>query len=117
MRYPVLLWKLNNRNVELHAEARHRQVVGVRQRDGDYRFVTWLGFIAGHEARRLAQARSVKLKIARVGMPSDVSTEWRDIRSGHIQGCLVEHGAYAVLDLGVREVGVLPIASTSRRRR
>ena len=115
MHYPVLLWKLNHRNIELKADARHRQVVGVRQRDGDYRFVTWLGFISGHEAKRLKAARSVKLKIARVGIPGDVSIHWRDIRSGHIQGCLVDHGAYAIVDVGVREVGVLPLADKRRR--
>ncbi|MEZ5553153.1 MAG: hypothetical protein R3E82_19885 [Pseudomonadales bacterium] len=96
----VLCRRLNHRNIELHGDTRG-EVIGVLRRNGDYGFVPWLGFIDRVKAQR--RGRPVKLLIARVGRTDGISTRWFDIRpGGHVQGCLTERGAFAVIDQEVR---------------
>lgn len=96
----VLCRRLNHRNIELRADTRG-EVVGVLRRNGDYGFVPWLGFIDRAEARRTG--RPVKLLIARIGTGDGISTHWRDLRMGaHVQGCLTDRGAFAVVDQEVK---------------
>ena len=96
----VLLRKLNHRNIELHHDTRG-QDVGVLTRDGDYRYLPWLGFIERDRAKRIG--KPAKLLIARVGQQGDFATTWTDIEMDkHILGCRTAKGVYAVLEQGVR---------------
>ena len=79
----VLSRKLNHRNIELHHTTRG-EVVGVLCRDGDYRYVSWLGFISAADAVRMAGARPVKLLIDRVGRTEDMTTVWNDVAQGNV---------------------------------
>lgn len=56
---PSLCWRLNYRNVELHADTRSESV-GVLLRNGDCRY-HWLGFIDEENARHLPSALPVLL--------------------------------------------------------
>jgi hypothetical protein len=99
----VLIRQLNKRNIRLDAHNVRRETVGVRQRNGEYRYVTWLGFISRDEA--IHSGRPVKLEISRMGYERGVSTDWIDVLAGqHIQGCLTPEGVYAVLEPVVRVI-------------
>ena len=96
----ILSRKLNHRNIELHHTSRGESV-GVRRRNGEYRYVPWLGFLDRCDARD--RGRSVKLLVARVGRSTQHGTVWRDLEPGqHVQGCLTRQGAFAVVDTDVR---------------
>jgi hypothetical protein len=98
----VLLRKLNHRNIELHHDTRG-QDVGVLTRDGEYRYLPWLGFVERDRAKRIG--KPVKLGIARVGRQSDFGTDWTDVEEGsHVLGCRTDKGVYAVIEQGVRVV-------------
>jgi len=98
----VLITKLNHRNIELHHDTRG-ETVGVLLKDGEYRYLPWLGFIERERAKRVG--KPVKLRIARVGQQGDFGTEWTDIGEGsHVLGCRTEKGAYALIEQGVRVV-------------
>jgi hypothetical protein len=92
----ILLRTLNKRNIELHARTRG-ETVGVLRKDGEYRYVPWLGFVDRQVARDTG--RPVRLLISRVGRQEDLSVRWEDVATGkHVQGCLTDRGAYAVID-------------------
>lgn len=96
----ILCRKLNHRNIELHHTS-SGESVGVRRRNGEYRYVAWLGFLDRGEARERGQP--VKLLVTRVGRSTSHGTVWRDLATGqHVQGCLTRQGAYAVIDTDVR---------------
>jgi len=98
----ILLRTLNKRNIELHAQTRG-ETVGVLRKDGEYRYVPWLGFIDRHVA--VDTGRPVRLLIARVGRQQNLNVCWQDVEQGkHIQGCLTDRGAYAITDQDVRIV-------------
>ena len=98
----VLLRRLNHRNIELHHDTK-AETVGVRIRGGEYRYLTWLGFIERDRAKRIGTP--VKLRIARVGHQGDFGTDWTDVEEGrHILGCRTDKGVYAVVEQGVRVV-------------
>jgi len=98
----VLITKLNHRNIELHHDTRG-ETVGVRLKDGEYRYLPWLGFIEWDRAKRVG--KPVKLRIARVGHQRDFGTEWTDLKEGdHVLGCRTEKGVYALMEQGVRLV-------------
>ena len=98
----VLLKKLNHRNIELHHDTRG-QDVGVLMKDGEYRYLTWLGFIERDRARRIG--KPVKLRIARVGHQGSFGTDWTDLdERSHVLGCRTDKGVYAVLEQGVRVI-------------
>jgi hypothetical protein len=102
-RMPLILCrKLNHRNIELHHSSRGESV-GVLRRNGDYRFVPWLGFIDRNDAR--TRGRPVKLVISRVGQLDGARTLWRDLGPGeYVQGCLTRAGAFAVTDTDIRVI-------------
>ncbi len=98
----VLLRKLNARNIELHHDTKG-ETVGVLIRNGDYRYLPWLGFIERDRAKRIG--KPVKLLISRIGLESDFSTNWQDVKPGrHVLGCRTAKGVYAVVEEGVRVV-------------
>ncbi len=66
----VLLRKLNARNIELHHDTKG-ETVGVLSRNGEYRYLPWLGFIGRDRAKRIG--KPVKL---RIGLEGDFSTTW-----------------------------------------
>ena len=73
------------------------ETVGVLRKDGEYRYVPWLGFVDRQVARDTG--RPVRLLICRVGRQEDLSVQWEDVATGkHVQGCLTDRGAYAVID-------------------
>ncbi len=85
----TLFRKQNYRNIKLEQETEN-ETVGVLRRDGKAQQVRWLGFISREKARQSA-GKSVKLLISRV--------ENTDLQAGqYVQGCLVEGGAYALID-------------------
>lgn len=101
---PTLLvaWRHNHKLIELHHDTAG-QTIGVLLKNGEYRYVAWLGFIEYERAKRIG--RPVRLKAHRVGMQSEFSTEWQDLGADqHVQGCLVERGVYALADRWVRLV-------------
>ena len=92
----ALLWKLNHRNVELHADSKGQ--VGVRRRDGTYRYVKWLGFMSKTDAQA-SGGIPVKIQAARIGRREGWNIRWQDLPDGsHVQGCLTVNGVYAVFD-------------------
>ena len=98
----VLITKLNHRNIELHHDTRG-ETVGVLLRDGEYRYLPWLGLVERDRAKRIG--KPVKLRIARVGHQGDFGTDWTDLEEGsHVLGCRTEKGVYAVIEQGVRVV-------------
>jgi len=100
---PLILARwLNNRLIELRPDTKS-ETVGVLTRQGDYRYVRWLGFVERSQAAKLG--RPVKLEINRIGHAGDFGAHWQDVPSGrHVQGCLTSAGVYAVVDESVRLV-------------
>ncbi len=98
----VLVQKLNARNIELHHDTRG-ETVGVLIKNGEYRYLPWLGFIERDRALRVG--KPVKLRISRVGLECDFSTTWTEIESDeHVLGCRTEKGVYAVMEQGIRVI-------------
>ena len=68
---------------------------------GEYRFLTWLGFIERDRAVRIG--KPVKLNVSCVGNQGDFGTTWMDVEPGkHVLGCRTDKGVYAVVEQGVR---------------
>ena len=98
----VLARRLNKRLIELH-HSTQGETVGLLRKDGTYGYFPWLGFLLREKAFNLG--KPVKLEIARIGWERLSSVEWRDIPKGkHVQGCLTERGAYAVIAQDIRIV-------------
>ncbi len=98
----VFLRKLNARNIELHHDTKG-ETVGVLSRNGEYRYLPWLGFIERDRAKRIG--KPVKLLINRIGLEGDFSTAWQDVKPGkHVLGCRTATGVHAVVEQGVRVV-------------
>jgi hypothetical protein len=100
---PALMRRLNYRHIIL-GEHTERESVGVLTREGDYRYLPWIGFIEVERARSLLHARPVKLKIMAVS-PTQGLGDWSQLCAGdHVQGCLVSSGVYGVMVAGVPRV-------------
>lgn len=98
----ILARWLNNRLVEMHASS-EGETVGILTRSGEYRYVRWLGFVHREKAKQLG--RPVKLQVNRIGRAGDFGATWEDVPANrHVQGCLTEAGAYAVVEDSVRIV-------------
>lgn len=96
----ALYRKLNARNVVLE-EGQRGQTIGVRRKDGSYGYLSWGGFIGIEIARALPGGRPAKLNASRVGVGEEWALRWKDLEPGqHVQGCVFEGKAYAVLDHG-----------------
>ncbi len=96
----VIVYKLNHRNIELHHDTRGESV-GVLLKDGEYRFLPWLGFIERDRAKRIG--KPVKLLVSRVGNQGDFGATWTDVEPGkHVLGCRTDKGVYAIVEQGVR---------------
>lgn len=89
----VLNRRLNYRNLLL--ADRLGGEIGYLLRNGERRFVPWLGFIERAAARALEDARPVRLAdITRVGVAGWPAPEWREVPSGEcVHGCLTSRGA------------------------
>jgi hypothetical protein len=98
----TLAWRLNYRLVELSGTP-GGESVGVLLRNDEYRYVPWLGFIDRKKAAYVG--KSVRLRIDRIGRLQGVTTVWEELPAGkHVQGCLTERGAFAVIEDSVRLV-------------
>ena len=98
---PMLLRKLNYRNIVLAGECTGESV-GVLRRNGGFFYVTWLGFIEAGDALKLPEAKPVKLLIAAYALEQDMPAKWFDLAEGQmIQGCYVGYGAYGVTCEGI----------------
>ncbi len=88
----VLNRRLNYRNILL--TDRPGGEVGYLLRDGERRFVPWLGFIERAEARALEDAKPVRLTdITRVGVAGWPAPQWREVAPGEcVHGCLTSRG-------------------------
>ena len=101
MRLVLGRW-LNKRFVELRPDSKG-ETVGILTRSGEYRYVRWLGFVHREQAKLLG--RPVKLQISRIGRTGDSAATWENVPPDrHVQGCLTEAGAYAVVEDSVRIV-------------
>ena len=109
----VLNRRLNYRNVLL--TDRPGGEVGYLLRNGERRFVRWLGFIDRGAARALEEATPVRLTdITRVGVAGWPAPQWREVPPGEcVHGCLTSQGAFAIYDAVVALVG-LPEERTER---
>lgn len=95
--------RLNYRHIIL-GEHTELETVGVLTREGDYRYLSWMGFIEAERARALPQARPVKLKVMAVSATEGLG-DWSYLIAGeYAQGCLVGAGVYGVLVAGVPRV-------------
>ena len=100
---PALMRRLNYRHIIL-AQHTEQENVGVLTREGDYRYLPWIGFIEVERARTLAHARPVKLKITAISSMQGVG-DWSQLCAGdHVQGCLVARGVYGVLVAGLPRI-------------
>lgn len=100
----ILCRKLNARNIQLCQDTKG-QTVGVLRRNGEYRYLPWLGFLDRSEAS--TGGKSVKLLIDRIGQgDSDGwNIKWVDVERGrHVLGCLTPQGVFAVIDQSVKVV-------------
>ena len=100
----ILCRKLNARNIQLCHDTKG-ETVGVLCRNGEYRYLPWLGFLDRSEAS--GHGTPVKLLIDRIGHgDSDGwNVRWVDVERGrHVQGCLTTQGVYAVVDQNVKEI-------------
>ena len=81
---------------------------GVVMRNGETRYIRWLGFMDLEEAKRLkdlGQARPVKLRVEAYSMNELIFGPWTYLKEGEfIQGALVYAGVYAVTVEGVPRV-------------
>lgn len=101
---PALVRRFNYRNVELYPETRG-ETIGVLLGDGSSKFCRWLGFIDREQAKRLPDARPVKLVASRYSNESDIGGNWQDVPADCcVQGCLTSKGVYAVTCSRVRLV-------------
>ena len=101
---PALCRRLSFRNIEIFDDTAG-QTVAVRLRNGEFKQVTWLGFIDRIEARRLRDAVPVKLDAVRFSNAAGV--DWVDLRPNEfVQGCLTADGAYAVTETGIRIIRI-----------
>jgi hypothetical protein len=93
---------LNYRSIQLRDDTKG-EIVGVRMRSGEYRYVRWLGFIGRERATQTG--RPCKLEIARIGRARGTGVDWQSVPKGsHIQGCLTREGAFAVVEASVRVI-------------
>ena len=100
----ILCRKLNARNIQLRLATKD-QTVGVLCRNGEYRYVPWLGFLDRSEAT--VRGKPVKLLIDRIGQGDfdGWNIRWLEVERGrHVQGCLTAQGVYAVIDQSVRVI-------------
>ena len=60
-------------------------------------------FVSPPSRKRIG--KPVKLLVSRIGLESDFSTTWQDVKPGkHVLGCRTAKGVYAVVEEGVRVV-------------
>ena len=100
----ILCRKLNARNIQLCHDTKG-QTVGVLRRNGEYRYLPWLGFLDRSEAS--TRGKSVRLLIDRIGQgdADGWNIKWVDLEPGrHVQGCLTPQGVFAVVDRAVRVI-------------
>jgi len=97
---PVLLRKLNARNIVLYDREMPEHILIKLKDQDEYRAVRWLGFLDSETARYLWKGRPVKLKAERFGYEGDFSTDWAEIKSGHVMECVCPQGAFGVLQNG-----------------
>lgn len=101
---PALRRQLNYRNIVLH-NAAFRETIGVATREGEYRYLPWMGFIELHLARRLHGARPVKLQADAITSTDGFSSDWRSLKAHeHAQGCLIGRGVFGVANKGFPRV-------------
>ena len=82
---PALMRRLNYRHIILGRDTEN-ETVAVRTRDGDYRYLPWLGFVDLDRALSIAGARPVKLQVMSVTAGDGVG-DWIRLRNGeHVQG-------------------------------
>ncbi len=100
----ILCRKLNARNIQLCHDTKG-ETVGVLCRNGEYRYLPWLGFLDRSEASH--RGKSVKLLIHRIGQgdADGWNIRWVDVGRGrHVQGCLTSQGVFAVVVQNVKVV-------------
>lgn len=99
----ILHRRLNYRNIFLSEENAGAEYVGYRLKSGEYDYCRWFGFLDINQAKRLPGARPVKLQVW--AYQNDLSKERIDLKEGeHLQGCLFQGMAFAVLVDGVPRI-------------
>mgnify|MGYP000241716126 CR=1 FL=1 len=94
---PILIRKLNYRNIPLEQDTR-KEVVGVQLRAGGVKCVPWRGFMDLEHVRTLQQAIPVKLVISAYVPGDEIGCARIELTPGQYgQGCLFDGVVYGVL--------------------
>ena len=95
---PLLRIRINYRKIILDNDCITEEIAVLRK-DGEYRYLRFLGFITRDDAITLDCSLPVKLKVDAYATKDDVSIKWTTIPTNkHLQGCLTLVGAYCVLN-------------------
>jgi hypothetical protein len=77
-------------------------VVPVLKADGSFERLKWAGFIEAEDARKIADAKPVRLDIHMYSVAPGPFPKWRDIPQGQaVLDCLTRAGVYAVVEDGM----------------
>ena len=94
---PLLRININYRKIVIDEQS--NEEIAVLLKDGEYRYLRFLGFIGREDAIAINSSVPVKLKVDAYAEEDDVSIQWTSIPPGrHLQGCLTNQGVYCVLN-------------------
>jgi len=101
---PLLRIKINYRKIILDNDCSTEEIAVLRK-DGEYRYLRFLGFITRDDAIALDCSLPVKLKVDAYAAKDDVSIKWTTIPTNkHLQGCLTARGVYGVITKSIPRI-------------
>lgn len=105
---PLLLRKMNYRNIILDESNTESETVGVYRGSGELSYVRFLGFIERDYAAVMNGAKPVKLSVASYSERNSLPADWIPVPTGYaVQGCLLTKGVYGVVENGVPRVVIV----------
>jgi len=104
--------QLNKRNIVLHEDSSEYEL-GVRLKNGEYRYLPWSGFADIELAKRAGT--SVKCRVNAYTLNYEARARW--IECDHLQGCLVSMGASLLPKVFVVTRNGIPVDISRRMQR